>query len=101
MNDKSLTDELKDRLGLVFASDLKHHIERGVVIVVSPTLDLLKTAVAVAEDDATSVQQWISEKLISHPTNEEVKSWDKQPQLQFLSVVVRPYVLAQLHESEA
>jgi hypothetical protein len=49
--------------------------------------------VAIAEDNVQSVQNWISELLIHKPSPDELNTWNGEPEKQFLTLIVQPFVL--------
>jgi hypothetical protein len=69
------------------------HAKRDAVIVVDESLDLLEVGVAIAEDNVQSVQNWISELLIHKPSPDELNTWNGEPEKQFLTLIVQPFVL--------
>lgn len=91
----SLRERLQEEIGPCLASDLQAHIERGAVVVVHDEMDLLDVAVAVAEDDVTSVKEWIESGRMKTPSPTEIAAWKEAPSRPFRSVIVRPYVLVQ------
>lgn len=97
MTDKKaeLQAQLEKEVGPCLASDLMAHLERDAVVIVSDDLQLIHAALAVAEDDADSVQHWITQAKFRKPTEAERETWKSQPQIPFKSVIVRPYVLVQ------
>ncbi|MBP0027474.1 DUF2288 domain-containing protein [Roseofilum reptotaenium CS-1145] len=74
---------------------LKPHIARDNVVVVTQGLDLVDVGVAIATDQLTSVQHWISEQLITKPTLEQLNHWERVEDQQFEALIVQPYVLVQ------
>ncbi len=76
------------------------HAERGALVLVDTALDLLDVAVAVANDDAAQVRQWLEATQLKRcdPANEA----SVLAPLRFQFVIVQPYVLAQTipHEPE-
>lgn len=72
---------------------LKPHIQRDVVVVVNPELDLLDVGVAIANDDTLSVQHWISEQLLHKPLPEQLADWNSSETKRFQALIVQPYVL--------
>ncbi|HBQ99944.1 MULTISPECIES: DUF2288 domain-containing protein [unclassified Roseofilum] len=74
---------------------LKPHIARDNVVVVTQGLDLVDVGVAIATDQLTSVQHWISEQLIAKPTLEQLNHWERVEDQQFEALIVQPYVLVQ------
>lgn len=74
---------------------LKPHIQRDVVVVVHPQLDLLDVGIAIARDDALTVQHWISEQLIHKPSLNQLADWNTDQTKRFQALIVQPYVLVQ------
>jgi hypothetical protein len=69
------------------------HAKRDAVIVVDGALDLVEVGVAIAEDNATVVQNWLSELLLHKPFLEELNDWNAEPEKQFNTLIVQPFVL--------
>ena len=74
-------------------TDILPHAKRDAVIVVQPGLDLSEVAVAMAQDNTTSVQRWISEQLIAKPSSEQLAQWNDNPKKQFTALIVQPFVI--------
>ncbi|MBW4649763.1 MAG: DUF2288 domain-containing protein [Kastovskya adunca ATA6-11-RM4] len=92
---KDLRAELAENLDEAELDWLKPHIQRDVVVVVDQNLDLLDVGVALASDDALSVQHWISEQLIQKPSVEQIVKWNNDQSKRFQALIVQPYVLVQ------
>jgi len=71
------------------------HAARDSLVVVNPGLDLVEVGVAVATDNVSSVQRWISEALIAKPTREQLNHWERDRSHPFQALIVQPYVLIQ------
>ncbi|WP_392531671.1 DUF2288 domain-containing protein [Nostoc sp. C117] len=78
------------------------HVQRDAVILVALELNLVDVGVAIANDNTASVQQWISEQLITKPTTIQVGEWNGDPlsglpqrNKRFNTLIVQPYVLVQ------
>ncbi|NEP55657.1 MAG: DUF2288 family protein [Symploca sp. SIO2G7] len=71
------------------------HVKRDAVVVVTQELDLLDVGVAIANDDVSSVQHWISEQLVHKPFSEELTIWNTNKAKIFQALIVQPYVLVQ------
>ncbi len=69
------------------------HVKRDAVIVVDEALDLVEVGMAIAEDNAHLVQNWLSELLLHKPFQDELSSWNSQPKKQFKTLIVQPFVL--------
>lgn len=100
METESLREQLTENLDEAEWDWLTPHVEREVVIVVEPQLDLLTVGEAIALDNATSVQHWISEQLISKPSPERISEWNDQPKKRFKALIVQPFVLVQEMKAE-
>uniref|UniRef100_UPI00286E4770 DUF2288 domain-containing protein n=1 Tax=Chamaesiphon sp. VAR_69_metabat_338 TaxID=2964704 RepID=UPI00286E4770 len=72
---------------------LKPHIQKDAVILVTPDLDLLDVAVAIASDNTQSVQHWIGEQLLVKPSPAILSRWNSNPDRKFQATIVQPYVL--------
>ena len=73
----------------------KPHVERDALIWVSPDLDILEVALALAEDSTSQVQAWISGGKVLKLTPDQKMTWDQEPTRKFLTLIVQPYVLIQ------
>jgi hypothetical protein len=74
---------------------LTPHYERGVVIMVDPSLNLVDVGLAIAQDKTQPVQHWLAEQLLSKPSQTQTIAWADQAGLQFVALIVQPYVLIQ------
>jgi hypothetical protein len=90
-----LRAELAANLDQAEWSWLLPHVERDVVVVVTPELDVLDVGVAIANDNVLLVQRWISEKMIHKPDPDQIAAWNQIPNLSFVALIVQPYVLVQ------
>jgi hypothetical protein len=72
---------------------LEEHAKRGRIIVVAPNLDLVEVGVAIAEDNVTTVQQWMEDGWIAYPTEEQLSNWNQNKTQSFPSLIVQPFVL--------
>lgn len=92
---QDLRAELAENLDEAEWEWLKSHVQRDVVVVVAQSLDLLDVGVAIANDNVTSVQHWISEQLIAKPSPEQMQIWNSDRATRFSALIVQPYVLVQ------
>lgn len=74
---------------------LMPHAQRDAVVIVDPALDLLDVGVAIASDNVTAVQRWISEQQISKPSPQQLSDWSTDRTRRFNALIVQPYVLVQ------
>ena len=73
---------------------LVRHFARGVVIKVAAGMDLVEVAAALAGDDRTVVEQWLSTGRIARAVDADAQAWHDR-QATFWAVVVAPWVLVQ------
>ena len=71
------------------------HVKRDSVLVVAKELNLVDAGIAIASDNSTSVQHWISEQLIQKPSQTQLSDWNSDLKKRFNSLIVQPYVLIQ------
>lgn len=92
------SDILRAKLNLETAQlawpELERHFARGVVIKIAPGVDLVDAALQVAENKASTVQEWLAEGRIARAELADAEDWHaRQPM--FWAVVVAPWVLIQ------
>ena len=88
-----LKERLEKDVADISWQDLQPHARRDAVIVVTQELDLPEVAVAIAEDNTTSVRDWISRQSIAKPSAEQLTDWNQTPQKQFTALIVQPFVV--------
>jgi hypothetical protein len=71
------------------------HYDRGVIITVDPSLNLVDVGMAIAQDQTQPVQHWLAEQLLNKPSPAQCETWAAQVGLQFVALIVQPYVLIQ------
>lgn len=74
---------------------LKPHFEREAIVVVVAGLDLIDVGEAIASDNVSSVQRWISEQQIYKPSEEQAAAWSEDSNKRFNALIVQPYILVQ------
>ncbi|MGD8783637.1 MAG: DUF2288 domain-containing protein [Thioalkalispiraceae bacterium] len=74
--------------------DLQTFFARGVVIVVSPELDLIEIAAQLSDDNAQAIDRLIQSGQIIRAHDDHARAWvETEPT--FWAVVVSPWVLVQ------
>ncbi len=74
--------------------ELERHFARGVVVRVAKSLDLVKVAAAMIDDDKEEVAGWMKAGLVARATDKDAKRWSKaKPEM--WAVVVAPWVVVQ------
>ena len=75
-------------------TELERHFARGVVIKIAPGLDLVDAALQVAENNAATVENWLTSGRMARAEMADAEDWHaRQPM--FWAVVVAPWVLVQ------
>lgn len=92
---QSFRDELADLVGPAPWHNLLPHAAKDTLVVVTSGLALADVGVAIANDQVTVVDRWISEALIAKPTAQQLEDWDRDRAREFQTLIVQPYVLIQ------
>lgn len=71
------------------------HVRRDSLIVVTPELNIVDVGVAIANNNVTLVQNWISQQLIYKPTLNQLANWQANLSKRFNALIVQPFVLVQ------
>ena len=96
----SLEEKLRSELQETRWDALALHAERGRLIVVSPKLDLLTAALAIAEDNKSDVETFLTAGLLCKAGEAEIAAYNQEDNPRFQFVIVQPFVLACLLEDE-
>ena len=75
-------------------SSLEFFYARGLAILVSDELDLVKVAHALSQDEAEQISTWIDTGKLHRSFDEQAKLWSDSD-ADVWSVVVKPWVLVQ------
>ncbi len=90
-----LLENFKTDLAEVSWRELRIHLQRDALILVAGTVDLVRAAVAVAEDDTASVQAWISSGQLGKPVATQLARWENDVSKPFRMLIVKPFILIQ------
>ncbi len=74
---------------------LRAHLERGGIIIVGPSLDIVDVGLTLAADDTATIKGWITEQKLGKPSAEQIAAWDRHKEKRFLSLIISPFVLIQ------
>lgn len=88
-----LKEKLEKDVAEISWQDLQPHAKRDAIIVIKEELELSEVAVAIAEDNTTSVKGWIGEESIAKPTFQQLTDWNQTPEKQFTALIVQPFVV--------
>ena len=92
---ETLREKLAESIDQAEWDWLAPHAGRDALVFVDSALDLLDVGVAIASDDTPTVQHWIDEQLISKPSAEQLKLWERDRSYRFNALIIQPYVLMQ------
>jgi hypothetical protein len=90
----SVSERLQQEMAPISFQELQKLFARGVLIVVDRSLGLLDVALAMHEDDAQQLQQWLDMGMVNRAQDEQAQKWvDERAEL--MAVTVAPWVLIQ------
>jgi hypothetical protein len=92
--DEMLRVKLNAESGKLRWCELERHFARGVVIRVTPGLDLIDVALCMTKDDRDSVAAWMGSGRLGRVSPDEARGWHENDCLLW-AVVVSPWVLVQ------
>ena len=90
----SLLEKLHSETALISWLELQRFFAQGSVLKIAPELDLVQTAMWLAEDSSDKLKPYVENGQIAAPSTDQARSWyDNRTEL--WSVVVAPFVLVQ------
>ena len=92
---QDIREQLAENLDVAEWNWLVPHVKRDSVVIIDQKLDLLDVGVAIASDNTSSVQDWISQELIYKPSAEQLSIWNDNDTTKFNALIVKPFVLVQ------
>ncbi len=90
----SLFGKLNRETARIHWRELQRFYAQGAVLEVAPALDLIAVAAAMADDDATQIQQYLGSGDLSRVDEARAQQWFDAEQ-ELWAVVVEPWVLVQ------
>ncbi|MDP6946111.1 MAG: DUF2288 family protein [Myxococcota bacterium] len=91
-NSSAVRAQLAADAGAATWSMLGAHAQRGGLLFVDPSLDLIDVAFAIAEDQSETVASWMEHGLLSCPTLDDIAGYAADTERQWPFVIVQPYV---------
>lgn len=92
-----LKEKLEQDVAEISWQELQPHAKRDAIILIQKELELAEVAVAIAEDNTTSVQNWIGKELLAKPSAQELTEWNQTPEKQFQALIVQPFVVVKVN----
>jgi hypothetical protein len=100
--ERTLREKLRGEVLSSYWEDLAPHQARGALLMLSPDVDLLDAAEAMAQDDNARVGRWLETGAMrrvgaaeAERLGTESEALGEESELRFQFVVVQPWVLAQ------
>ena len=91
---EQLTVRLNTETARITWQELERHFARGVLITVSPELDLVQVGAHMIHDDKTIIDAWLESGELGKTSDDDAIGWsESEPSL--WAVVVAPRVLVQ------
>ncbi len=97
---EALREKLKSEIQATLAPELLPHHRRDALFMVRADVDILDAAVAIASDEAATVEALINEEKLFKPSLAQLSDWCVDLELRFQFVILQPYVLAQALNKE-
>ena len=97
--EESLEERLTRQLDDVPWSGLREHAARDGIIILGQELEMVETAVALAEDRFHWVNEQIDAGRITKPSKSQLANYEKSPERLFRFLIVQPFVLIQSLEN--
>ena len=92
--EQDLRVKLNSETARISWPELERHFARGVVLAVTPGLDLIEVAHAMACDDSGMLAAWMQAGQVTRADEAQARDWHvRQPA--FWAVVVAPWVVIQ------
>jgi hypothetical protein len=93
--EKDLKTQLTEMIDIAEWEWLEPHALKGNVFLVSSNLSVLEVGLAVAEDNAAMVRQWLDDGMLQRPSQSQMNYWQEQGGAKFESLIVHPFILSQ------
>ena len=74
--------------------ELERHFARGVLLTVSPALDLVQLGAHLIHDDKSIIDAWLETGKLRKTTDDDARGWNEGESVLW-AVVVAPWVLVQ------
>lgn len=75
-------------------TELEPHFASGSLVSVDNSLDLVRVAKAVADDDTAAIKQWMAQGTVNPTSDQQALAW-QQSNAELWAVVIKPLILVQ------
>ncbi|MDJ1140429.1 DUF2288 domain-containing protein [Marinicella marina] len=83
-----------EQMAPISFQELQKHFAKGILIKVTENMDLLDVAVAIHQDNAEQIQNWMENGSLERAHDEHAKDWIARRSV-LMAVTVAPWVLVQ------
>lgn len=90
----SIKEKMQEEQDILEWQELVRHFAFGRLFYVSPKIDLSSVAEAMANDNTSSIKEWMEQKLCGLPSDDQAKVWDDK-RTKFRVNIVSPFVVVQ------
>ena len=94
MEELTLEQKINRETARICWNELAPHFAAGNLITVSPELDLIVVAKAMAENNAEQIKTWMSQQQVHNTHDSEAIGWQSNNS-ELWAAVVKPWVLVQ------
>lgn len=86
--------ELKEECAPVFYKEIEKFFAKGMLVLVSQEIDIIKVALSLQNDDTETMQNWIASKQVIRVHDEHALKWSKVDET-LLAIAAVPWILVQ------
>jgi hypothetical protein len=98
-SDSDIKTQLNKETSKIPWHELQRFYAAGMVVVVDPSMDLLKVASEFSADNKQAVAAWLQDETVARVTDQQASHWyDDNPSL--WAVVIAPWVLVQVVQED-
>lgn len=92
-----LIKKLSEEIETCSWNDLEDHYQRGAILLIDTSLDLVEVGVAMAKDQADVIEKWLERDMIQKISSDQRDIWQKNPKEKISRfLIIQPYVLIQV-----
>ena len=93
-NLEQITARLNTETARISWQELERHFARGVLMTVSPDLDLVQLGAHMIHDDKNIIDAWLQTGELRKTSDDDARAWSES-KAELWAVVVAPWVLVQ------
>jgi len=93
-DDDLIFHKLNQETARINWQELQRYFAKGLLVVVSKELDLVKVAEDISRDQETTIKSYLESERIHRATDDQALQWNENKQ-DFWAVVIAPWVLVQ------